>query len=165
MLEKKETSAIIEPSGALGILELELRDADGKVVKKDIFKNLITNAGLAGWAKRLGGLGSVAAFTYIALGTGTTPAANTDTTLESEISTGGGARKAATPTSITISITDDTLQLVAQFDFTSSFAVTEAGVLNASSSGSLLSRRVFSAYNVTNGSSLTVTWKLQQTRV
>ena len=49
--------------------------------------NLITNAGIAAIAGRINGHGSIAAFTYIALGTGTTAADVTDTALENEIIT------------------------------------------------------------------------------
>lgn len=121
--------------------------------------NLITNTGFAGVASRINGSGAEAAFTYIATGTGTTAANVADTTLETEITTGGGERAAATASRVTTDVTDDTAQLVNTFAFTSSFAVTESGVLNAASVGVLLARQVFSAINVVNGDSLQVTWK------
>lgn len=119
--------------------------------------NLVTNAGKAGVASRINGAGSEAAFTYIAIGTGTTAAVVGDTTLETEITTGGGARASATASRTTTDVTNDTSRLVLTFNFTSSFAVTEAGALNAASSGVLLNRQVFSAVNVVNGDSLQVT--------
>lgn len=119
--------------------------------------NLITNAGMAGVASRINGAGSEAAFTYIAIGTGTTAAAVTDTTLETEITTGGGARASATASRTTTDVTNDTATLVLTFNFTSTFAVTEAGALNAASGGVLLNRQVFTAVNVVNGDSLQVT--------
>jgi len=54
--------------------------------------NLVTNAGMAGVASRINGSGAEAAFTYIGIGTGATAANAADTTLEAEITTGGGAR-------------------------------------------------------------------------
>lgn len=119
--------------------------------------NLVTNAGLAGIASRLNGAGSEAAFTYIAIGTGTTAAAAGDTTLETETTTGGGERASATASRTTTTVTDDTARHVLTFNLTSSFAVTEAGVLNAASTGVLLNRQVFTAVNVVNGDSLQVT--------
>jgi len=119
--------------------------------------NLVTSAGQAGVASRINGAGSEAAFTYIAIGTGTTAAVVGDTTLETEITTGGGARAAATASRTTTDVTNDTARLVLTFNFTSTFAVTEAGALNAASSGVLLNRQVFSAVNVVNGDSLQVT--------
>lgn len=127
---------------------------DGVVLRTDTYHNLVTNAGFAGIAARLGALGSVAAFTYIAIGTGTTAAAVTDTALQTEITTGGGARAAATTTLATTTVTNDTLQLDYTFVFSSSFSVSETGVLNASSSGTLLNRRVFTAYPVVSGDRL-----------
>jgi len=119
--------------------------------------NLVTNAGLAGLASRTNGAGSEAAFTYIAIGTGTTAAAAGNTTLETEITTGGGERASATASRTTTTVTNDTARHVLTFNFTSTFAVTEAGVLNAASTGTLLNRQVFTAVNVANGDSLQVT--------
>ena len=121
--------------------------------------NLVTNTGMAGVASRINGADSEAAFTYIAIGTGTTAAAVTDTTLETEITTGGGARAAATASRVTTDVTDDTAQLQKTFSFTATLAVTESGTLNAASVGVLLARQVFSAINVANGDSLQITWQ------
>lgn len=121
--------------------------------------NLVVSAGQAGVASRINGSGGEAAFTYIAIGTGTTAPAAGDTTLQTEITTGGGARAAATASRVTTDVTNDTAQLVLTFNFTASFAVTESGVLNAAAAGTLLARQTFSAINVANGDSLQVTWK------
>lgn len=122
--------------------------------------NLITNAGLALCAGTLNGSGSPAAATYIAVGTGTTAAAATDTTLGTETTTSGLARAAGTVSLVTTTVTNDTAQVTKQFTATGSVAVTEAGLLNAASSGTLLARQVFSAINVANGDTLTITWKI-----
>lgn len=119
--------------------------------------NLVTNAGKAGVASRINGAGSEAAFTYLAIGIGTTAAAAGDTTLESEITTNGGARAAGTASRVTTDVTNDTARLVYTWTFSGSFAVTEAGALNAASSGVLLNRQVFTAVNVVSGDSLQVT--------
>lgn len=119
--------------------------------------NLITNAGAAGVASRINGSGGEAAFTYIAIGTGATAAAAADTTLQAEITTNGGQRASATASRATTDVTNDTARLVLTYSFTGSFAVTESGVLNASSAGVLLNRQVFSAVNVVSGDSLQVT--------
>jgi len=136
---------------------LRLPYLTGNFVNSLQVSNLITTAGKAGVASRINGAGSEAAFTYIAIGTGTTAAAIGDTTLETEITTNGGERGSATASRTTTDTTNDTARLVLTFNFTGSFAVTEAGALNAASSGVLLNRQVFSAVNVTNGDSLQVT--------
>ena len=121
--------------------------------------NLVTSAGLAGEASRNNGAGAEAAFTYLAIGIGTTAANAADTTLESEITTAGGERGAGSASRVTTDVTNDTAQLVKTFNFTGTFAVTESGVLNAGAAGTLLARQVFAAINVVSGDSLQVTWK------
>lgn len=121
--------------------------------------NLITNAGAAGAASRFNGAGSEAAFTYVAVGTGATAANVADTTLQTELATSGLSRAAATCTRVTTDVTNDTAQESVTFTVTGTAAVTESGVFNAASSGVLASRQVFSAINVVNGDSLTITWK------
>jgi hypothetical protein len=123
--------------------------------------NLITNAGFALAAGLLNGSGSPAAATYIAVGTGTTAAAVTDTALQTESSTSGLSRASATVSLVTTSVTNDTAQMTKTFSVTGTVAVTESGVLNASSTGTLLSHQVFSSINVVNGDSLAITWKVQ----
>lgn len=119
--------------------------------------NLVTSAGKAGVASRINGAGSEAAFTYIAIGIGTTGAAAGNTTLESEITTNGGQRTNGTASRTTVDVTNDNARVVATFNFTGSFAVTEAGLLNAASSGVLLNRQTFTAVNVVSGDSLQMT--------
>lgn len=120
--------------------------------------NLVTTSGKAGVASRINGAGGEAAFTYIAVGTGTTAAAAGDTALQTETSTSGLSRANATASRTTTDVTNDTARLVNTFTVTGSVAVTESGVLNNSSGGTLLARQVFSAVNVVNGDSLQVTW-------
>lgn len=145
---------VFSPHTSKGLLSTLLL---GSWVSEMRVANLITNAGMAGVASRINGAGSEAAFTYIAIGTGTTAAAAGDTALETEITTGGGARAAATASRTTTDVTNDTARLVVTFNFTATFAVTEAGALNAASSGVLLNHQVFSAVNVQSGDSLQVT--------
>lgn len=129
----------------------------GNWVTSMTISNLITDAGKAGVASRINGAGSEAAFTYLAIGIGATAANAADTTLGSEITTNGGQRAAATASRVTTDVTNDTARLVLTYSFTGTFAVTEAGALNASSAGVLLNRQVFTAVNVISGDSLQVT--------
>ena len=133
----------------------------GHFSTKLVISNLITTVGVAGIAARINGSGSPAAYTYIALGVGTAAAADADTQLASEITTSGGARASASVSVVTTDSAGDTAQLQNTFNFTEggTFAITESGVLNAASTGTLLARQVFSAINVASGDSLQVTWK------
>lgn len=130
----------------------------GKYTEKLDVSNLITNAGLAALAARAYSDGVEAAFTYMAIGIGTTAAAVTDTALQSEITTNGGQRGALTGSRTTTDVTNDTTVFSKTWTFTGAFAVTEAGILNASSGGTLLARTVFGAINVTSGFILTLNW-------
>lgn len=133
----------------------------GRFVDSMVISNLITTAGVAGIAARINGSGSPDAYTYVGIGTGTTAAADADTQLEAEITTSGGARASASVSVVTTDTAGDTAQLQLTYNFTTgaSFAITESGVLNAASAGTLLARQVFSAINVASGDSLQVTWK------
>lgn len=144
-----------------GTIFAEVRDRNGKLKERREIKNLITSAGKAALAGLL--LTDVAgtAFDYIAIGTGTNAANVSDTTLQTEASTNGASRVAGTGTRVTTSVTNDTAQLVASWTFSGSFAITEAGILNASSNGTLLARQVFSAINVASGDQLQITWQVQ----
>jgi hypothetical protein len=124
-------------------------------------RNLVTTAGKALIAGRINGSGAPAAATYIAVGTGTTAAAAGDTALQTETATSGLSRTAGTVSLVTTSTTNDTAQITNTFSVTGTVAVTESGVLNASSAGTLLCHQVFTAINVVSGDSLTITWKVQ----
>lgn len=149
----------VQLTGAIDILHY---GADGALKDERHLPNMIVFVGLAGIASRINGSGGEAAFTFVAIGTGTSGPTTGDSVLGSEITTGGGARGAGTPSRVTTAQTDDTAQVVLTYTFTSGpFAVTEAGLFNASSAGTLLARRVFSALNVVSGDSLALTWKIQ----
>jgi len=134
---------------------------DGQIVEHREVVNTITNAGKAEIANLAGNVSTPAAFTYIAVGIGTTAANAADTTLESEIVDSGLERASATVSRVTTTVTNDTLQLVKSFSVTGTKAVTEVGALNASSSGVLLGRQVFSAVNVVSGDTLAITYKFK----
>jgi len=110
-------------------------------------KNIITNAGLAEVVRLVFSGLTGTKFGYIAIGTGTTAETASDTALVNEIK-----RKSATVTQTTTTITNDTALLEATFSsadgLTGTSAVSEAGVFNASSGGTLLARKTFSAVNV-----------------
>ena len=133
----------------------------GQWTNKLVFTNLVVNAGLAGMASRCNGAGAEAAFTYLAVGTGTTAPAAGNTTLEAEIVDSGLARAVATCTRVTTTVTNDTAQLDKTWNVTGTKAVTEAGALNAAAAGVLLGRQTFSAVNVANGDTLQVIYKFQ----
>jgi hypothetical protein len=133
---------------------------DGKLILKQVSENLTPNTGLAAFIKRLGGDGSTAAFTYIALGTGTTAAAVGDTALETEISDSGLERASATVSYETIVTSGDTLQLVKEFIATGDKSVTEIGIFNDASAGTLGGRTVKTAVPLETGDIYKITYSV-----
>lgn len=131
----------------------------GSWTSQKVVPNTVTNVGKALTAGLLTG-DITNFFDYIAVGTGTTAADVTDTALQTESATAGLTRAASTNSRVTTDVTNDTAQFVRIFTVTGSVAVTESGIFDASSSGNMLARQVFSAINVVNGDSLTITWKI-----
>lgn len=111
--------------------------------------NLVVTTGKGYVASRMKDA-TTTAMSHMAIGTGSTAAAAGDTALGSE-----SARVALTST--TVSGADITY--VATFGAgTGTAAITEAAVLNASSSGTMLCRTVFAVVNKGASDSMTVTW-------
>ena len=134
----------------------------GKVIHEETLKNIITDAGYAGVAGLMINTGVTAHFDYIALGTSSQAESTGDTALIAETSGDGLTRASATPTRVTTSQTDDTMQLVKEFTFSgSTITITEAGILNASSSGVLLARKKFTGIALATNDKLSITWKVQ----
>ena len=91
-------------------------------------------------------------FKYHANGTGVGAEANTDTALGTEVET------RATGTQLE-GATADIYKSVGTVSITATRAITEHGLLNASSAGILMDRSVFSAINVGNGDSIEFTYQ------
>jgi hypothetical protein len=126
-------------------------------------RNGIPTVGKALIAGRLNASGAPAAADYIAVGTGTTAFAAGDTTLQTETAASGLTRAQGTVSLVTTTTTNDTAQVTKTFTVSGTVAVTESGLFNASSSGTLAARQTFTAINVVSGDSLAITWKVQIT--
>ena len=111
--------------------------------------NLVVTAGKGYVASRMKDA-SATAMSHMAIGSGTTNPAAGDTALETEL-----GRVALTSTTVSGAV----VTYVATFAAgTGTGAVTEAGILNASSSGTLLCRTEFSVVNKGSSDSMTITW-------
>lgn len=140
-----------------GSVRVQLIGPDGKVKQSHETHNLIVTVGKNFLATYLtpSGHGSNF-FDYIALGTGTTPAASSDTALTTEFSGGGYSRSAGTITNSTNTWTN-----TATFaPGSGTGAVTEAGLFSASTVGTMFSHQVFSAYNKAAVDTLIVAWTI-----
>jgi hypothetical protein len=138
-----------------GSVHVELIGPDGKIKQQHTDHNLIVTVGktyLAAWLAAASQAGEF--MSYIALGSGTNPAALSDTTLQTEFTGGGNSRSLGALTS-----SSNTWNNTATFaPGNCTGAVTEAGLLSASSVGTLFARQVFAAYNKAAGDTLTVSW-------
>lgn len=134
---------------ATGALKIVVRSADGAVKQEHEVKNLVVNAGLAYIASRMKDT-TLAAMSHMAIGSGSTAAAGGNTGLGTEL-----GRVALTSTTVT----DNAISYVATFGAgVGTGAVTEAGIFNADSSGTMLCRTVFSVVNKEVGDTMSITW-------
>tara|TARA_X000000950_G_scaffold249791_1_gene309946 strand:+ start:80 stop:520 length:441 start_codon:yes stop_codon:yes gene_type:complete len=132
-----------------GELKLTLTRPDGHVKHEVIIPNLVVTTGKNYIASRMKDA-SATAMTHMAIGTGSTAAAAGNTALGSE-----AGRVALTSTTVST----NNVAYVATFAAgTGTGAITEAGILNASSGGTLLCRTVFSVINKASADTLGITW-------
>lgn len=122
---------------------------NGEVVQK--INNLVVTAGKELVAANLQA-GSPVAVTHMAVGTGTTAAANGDTALETELdrnalSTSGGTVAGAVVTYEAVWSPGD-----------GTGALTEAGLLTAPTGGTMLARTVFPVVNKGADDTVTIVW-------
>lgn len=135
-----------------GRVALELRGKDGQVKETREIDNLVVDAGLDFIASRMAGTSSDV-MSHMALGSGTTAAAAGDTDLGSIL----GSRELLD----SVTVTDNTVVYVSSFEAgDATGAVTEAGIFNAASAGTMLCRTVFSVVNKAADDTLSVTWTI-----
>ena len=101
-------------------------------------------------------LGSGTEPKYVGWGTGAGTAAVADTALFTE---SAESRTAGTSSKVTTTTTNDTYQVVGQIVATGSRTITNAGLLDASSSGNLFIHTDFTGVVLASGDSMTFTFK------
>jgi len=142
---------IIDGLKAKGTLDIIVRGPDGSIKDEKKVENLIVDAGLDYIASRMSGT-SENVMSHMAVGTGSTAAAGADTALGTELD-----RNALTSTTVT----DNAIAYVCSWaagDGTGS--LTEAGIFNASSGGTMLCRTVFGTVTKGTDDSMTITWTI-----
>lgn len=192
---KNENNGAIGVAGVAGFPTLILRDKNGNIkklfnenfvgkflrekgiklkipfltgiYKKELaLKNTITDTGLAEMANLFGNVSSPVAFTYLALGTGTTAETTSDTALEAEITDSGLARASATVTRETDTVTNDTTQLLHTWTATVSKTISELGAFNDATAGIMVGRQAsFTAVPLDSGDKLQMTYKFIMSRI
>lgn len=129
---------------------VELRDKDGNVKQREEIHNLIVTIGKNGIADQLLASPTISKPSHMAIGTGTNAAAAGDTTLQTELDR--NALTSKTRSTNVVTMVGDW----AAGDGTG--AVTEAGIFDASSSGNLYARAVFSVINKGASDTLSISW-------
>ena len=133
-----------------GDVKIELIDQNGYIKETREIKNLVVSTGLTFICSRMADTSSNV-MSHMALGSGTTAAAANQTDLVSIL----GSREALDSTSAS----SNTITYVASFEAgDATGAVTEAGLFNASSGGTMLCRTVFSVVNKGAQDILNITW-------
>jgi hypothetical protein len=139
-----------------GKLKLELRDeATGELKQVNEVDNLVVNAGLAWLTDRMI-QNTASIMDYIAIGpTNTAPAAAQTTLSGAEL-----ARvQCTTHNRTTVTATNDSVAYVSTFAAgTGTGTIEEAGIFNAASTGTMLSRALTGTITKGAGDSLTITW-------
>ena len=133
-----------------GDLHIVIKDALTGEVKIDrLEKNLVVTVGKDWIASRMVGT-AANTMGYMAVGTDSTAPAAGNTTLGAEV-----ARVAVTSQTAST----NTVTYVATFGAgTGTGALTEAGLFNANTAGTMLSRTTYSVINKGSGDEMTVTW-------
>jgi hypothetical protein len=134
---------------ASGSLRVVVYDKSGQVKEEHEFKNLVVTVGKNFVASRIVGATSPI-MSHMAVGSGTTAAAAGDTALQTEL-----GRVALSSNTANLSVVTQTATFPAG---TGTGAVTEAGIFNASSAGTMFCRTVFAVINKGTDDAMNVTW-------
>ena len=132
-----------------GALTVTVKDYHGNVKQEFDVPNLVVTVGKNYIASRMAS-NSATVMSHMAIGTGTGSPAAGDTTLGTE-----AGRVAVS----SFSASTNTVTATATFPAgTGTGAITEAGILNGSSTGTLLCRTTFPVVNKASGDSIAITW-------
>jgi len=137
-----------------GDVSVVITDKDGNVKDTRTIKNLVVSAGKTFIAAAMlkTTTNSPAAMTHMSIGAGAVAAAAGDTALGSEL--GRVSLASATSSGAVVTYT-------ASFPAgTGTGAVTEAGIFNASSAGTMLCRTVFAVVNKGVDDAMSITWAI-----
>lgn len=152
MTKEKITSKV----PMVGKLRLELRDESGKLKEVRETKNTFMAAGDAHVADQLDATPGEAAMGWMAVGTSDTAKAAANTTLNKEIDR--NALAAGYPEQQAAGDDNDVKYKATWAAGDATDALTEAGIFNSSSAGSMLCASTFSVINKGASDTLTIVW-------
>jgi hypothetical protein len=142
---------VTEELKATGLVKIVQTNASGEIVKEFNVPNLVVTTGKNHIASKIAATtNSPAAMTHMAIGTGTSTPGASDTALGTQtgrVSLSGSV------------VSTNTITYTATFPAgTGDGAITEAGVFNASSGGTMLCRTTFPVVNKASGDTIAITW-------
>jgi hypothetical protein len=132
-----------------GELTIVQRDSNGSIILVFNVPNLVVTAGKQYIASRMVG-SSTNVMSHMAIGTGTATPAVADTVLGTEAGRVSLASFSASGATVTATATFPA--------GTGTGGITEAGILNANSAGTMLCRTTFPVVNKAAGDSIAITW-------
>jgi hypothetical protein len=135
----------------IGDVSVTLRDETGAIKEQREFKNLVVSAGKSFIASRILGT-SVAVLSHIGIGSGSVAPTTADTALGAQL-----ARVALTSATQSSNVATYNAFFAAGVGTGS---VTEAGLFNASTAGTMVSRVTFASIGKAAGDTLDVSWTL-----
>lgn len=140
----------LEQLKVTGDVSIQIFGRDGALKESREIKNLVVTTGKTFIAARM--VGTPDEMSHMAIGSGTTAAAGADSALGSELGRVALATDSSSGTVVT---------------YTASFppgtgtgAVTEAGVFNAGTGGTMLCRTVFAVVNKGADDAMSITWQI-----
>lgn len=141
---------MLEVAGLSGEFEVFLYDSSGNLKEYRKVKNITVNSGFSAVCDMMG-QGGVEPFKYCAIGTATNAPDASDTSLGGEIArVQGGYTK----------VSNTVWQNEATFGAgTGTGAITESGLFNGSSGGTMLCRQTFAVINKGENDTLVITWQ------
>ena len=134
-----------------GKLHIKVFDECGKLKDERLIDNLVVTTGKVFICSRMAGT-STAVMSHMAVGSGTNAAVAGDTALQTEITR--VALTSTTPNTNTITYVGDYPA------GTGTGTITEAGILNNSSGGTLLARTVFTAISKGAADIMSISWTI-----
>ena len=124
---------------------------EGQIVEERDSYNIVTAAGKALVSGLILTDVTVTACDFIAIGTGTSAPTTAQTALVGE-----KYRNACTGSQTTTTVPNDTARLTCSVAITATATMSEAGVFNATASGTMLARSTYSAISVNSGDTLNI---------
>ena len=162
-----------------GSVDIKVIGPDGEVKDNRFIPNLVVQTGKNYIATRMIGTATsvtavsttasgTSCMTHMGIGTSSTTAANADTALGTEVAVAGDIASYSRAQIATTTQTTGVVTYVAIFgvnnpqrtNTSNTTAITEAGIFNAASTGTMLCRTTFNAVNKGNDDTLQITWTI-----